>query len=31
MGGACRTHGKDEDYIQGFDGIARRKEIIRKI
>jgi hypothetical protein len=26
VGGTCGTHGRGEEFVQGFDGKARRKE-----
>jgi hypothetical protein len=26
VGGTCSMHGRREEYVQGFDGKARRKE-----
>jgi hypothetical protein len=26
VGGTCGTHGREEEYVQGFDGKTRRKE-----
>jgi hypothetical protein len=30
MGRACNMHGVEEEFIQGFDGKARRKETTEK-
>jgi hypothetical protein len=30
MGGTCGTHGRGEEYVQGFDGKARMKETRRR-
>jgi hypothetical protein len=30
VGGACGTHGRGEESVQGFGGKARRKETTRK-
>jgi hypothetical protein len=31
VGGACGTHGRGEESVQGFNGKAPRKETTRKI